>query len=285
MVCDQPVSLIDIYPTFNELLGLNTHPNAGGNGYELEGHSIMPFIKNPVNGTWNGPDVAITALPGKDHMLHTVYEGSLYPHFSVRGKRWRYSLASDGGEELYDHESDPLEWNNLASDPEYAVIKASLKDQLIELRDGDQWESLEELDAWTMPSGLGEYSQRHGEIRLSGASAFDLATVDKHDHFEFEADMRTGDDNTFRIAYRGFSGDGVSTPAAGSDAARYGHFQNGEWNRYRIRVHNDRHQLWINNKMVTDEMNEGKWGSGVIRILYPGGEEAVQLRNVRIRKL
>ena len=63
--CDHPVSLIDIYPTFNDLLGLNPNPNTEGNGYELEGHSLVPFLKDPEHGTWSGPDVAITTIPGK----------------------------------------------------------------------------------------------------------------------------------------------------------------------------------------------------------------------------
>jgi len=181
--CDQPVSLIDIYPTFNDLLGLDKNPNGGGNGYDLEGHSLVPLLMNPENGRWSGPDVAITTIPGKNHMLHQVYEGSLFPHFSVRGDRHRYSLSSNGGEELYDHYNDPYEWRNLAHDPEYAFIKATLKEQLIDLRDGDRWESLEGLSSWSMPSGIGEYSQRQSEIRLSGSSAFDLASVENYENF------------------------------------------------------------------------------------------------------
>ena len=100
--CDNPVSMIDSYPTFNELLELNRTPNSDTNGYELEGHSLLPLIRDPENGEWSGPDVAITTIPGKNHMQHRIYEGTLYPHFSVRGKRWRYSLASNEEEELYD---------------------------------------------------------------------------------------------------------------------------------------------------------------------------------------
>ncbi|QXD22628.1 sulfatase-like hydrolase/transferase [Opitutia bacterium ISCC 51] len=282
--CDRPVSLIDIYPTFNELLSLNAHPNAYGNGYELEGHSLMPFLKNPENGSWSGPDVAITTIPGKNHMLHQVYEGSLYPHFSVRSKDWRYSLASTGEEELYHHVNDPFEWKNLAHDPAHAVIKASLKSQLVELRDGERWNSLEQLNTWTMPSGIGEYSQRRGEIRLSGAASFELATMDDYEHFEFEAGVRTSSDNAFRIAYRGGSGDGISTPVAGSDEASWSKFQNGEWNRYRIRVHNGRHQLWINNRYVSDYVEESSASEGPIRILFNGGAD-VQIRSARVRAL
>ena len=49
---------------------------------------------------------------------------------SIRSKRWRYIRYSDGTEELYDHDSDELEWHNLASDPNYAEVKEALKQWL-----------------------------------------------------------------------------------------------------------------------------------------------------------
>ncbi|MCB1121682.1 MAG: sulfatase, partial [Verrucomicrobiae bacterium] len=187
--CDHPVSLIDIYPTFNELLGLEKHPNQSGNGYELEGHSLVPFLHDPDSQNWRGPDVAITTIPGKNHMWHQIYEGSLFPHFSVRSEGWRYSLSSNGGEELYNHEADPFEWKNLALDSEYAFIKETLRDELIALRDGNRWQSLQKLQAWLMPHGTGEVTQHSGAIRFSGVSAFELATQEAFDNFEFEADV------------------------------------------------------------------------------------------------
>ncbi|MHC4632877.1 MAG: sulfatase/phosphatase domain-containing protein [Planctomycetota bacterium] len=45
---------------------------------------------------------------------------------SLRTERWRYIRYSDGTEELYDHDKDELEWNNLAEDPRYARIKKKL---------------------------------------------------------------------------------------------------------------------------------------------------------------
>ena len=283
--CDQPVSLIDIYPTFNEVCGLDGDPNAKGNGYHLEGHSLVPLLQDPQNGEWAGPDVAISTIPGKNHMLHRVYEGSLYPHFSVRSKRWRYSLASNGGEELYDHANDPYEWENLADDPEYFAIKANLKAQLVELRDGDRWQSLASTNAWHRVLERGEAVQRRGEIRLVGDSPFSLATRESHEHFEFEVDLKTSEDNRFQISYRSSDLDKVSTPEVGSDAAKHSHFKNGDWNRYRIRVHDGRHQVWINNRYVSDEVRDGPSYPRSIRIDYAGDSQVVQMRNARVRKL
>ncbi len=283
-VCRKPVSLIDIYPTFNELFDLVKQPNEGGNGYSLEGYSLVPLLKDP-DQSWDGPEVAITALPGKDHMLHTVYEGSLFPHFSVRGERWRYSLASDGGEELYDHLRDPFEWKNLADEPEFSIIKKALKEQLIELRDGTRWTSLNTMGSWRMPSGNGEIRYHGGVLRLSGNQAFELGSVGRYENFEIELEVKADRAGDFRLAYRGASGDGVSIPASGTDAARHARFQAGEWNRYRLRINSDRHQVWINNRVVSDSVRQSAAPSGAIGLLYGGGDGSVQLRNVRILTL
>ena len=41
---------------------------------------------------------------------------------AIRSNRWRYIRYKDGTEELYDHENDPWEWNNLAYDKDYKTI-------------------------------------------------------------------------------------------------------------------------------------------------------------------
>jgi uncharacterized sulfatase len=49
--------------------------------------------------------------------------------YSVRTERWRFTEWQYGekGMELYDHENDPQELNNLANDPAYASVVAELK--------------------------------------------------------------------------------------------------------------------------------------------------------------
>lgn len=41
-------------------------------------------------------------------------------------ERFRYIRYTDGGEELYDHQSDPNEWTNVADWPEMAAVKGRL---------------------------------------------------------------------------------------------------------------------------------------------------------------
>ena len=109
-----PVSLIDIYPTLIDLSGLPENPNIGGNECPLDGYSIRPFLENPINGTWNGPPVALNHLNGNVDPANNVPSPIVENHHSVRSIRYRYTLTSDGEEEFYDHSNDPNEWNNLA---------------------------------------------------------------------------------------------------------------------------------------------------------------------------
>ncbi|MFN3191941.1 MAG: sulfatase [Aureliella sp.] len=147
--CHQPISLIDVYPTLIDFCDLPTDPNRKRSEYSLDGHSIKPLVLDP-EGDWDGPDVAITALPGKDHSQHREHIGTLYPHFSVRAEDWRYSLTSDGQEELYRYSTDPYEFTNLANNPEFAGVKQQLRKQLIALRDGSAWETVDQLPKTTL---------------------------------------------------------------------------------------------------------------------------------------
>ena len=97
--CSRPVTMVDIYPTLIELCGLA--PKS-----ELEGKSLVPLLMNP-QASWDRP--ALTTHGRNNH--------------SLRDERYRYIRYSDGTEELYDHEKDALEWNNLADDPKYPAIK------------------------------------------------------------------------------------------------------------------------------------------------------------------
>ena len=98
----RPVSLVDLFPTLNELCDL-PQPNA------LEGKSLVPLL-NDLNRTWDEPAL-VTYLPGN----HALCD-----------ERWRYIRYADGSEELYDHDGDPHEWTNLADRPELAAVKARL---------------------------------------------------------------------------------------------------------------------------------------------------------------
>jgi arylsulfatase A-like enzyme len=106
--CDEPVNLIDIYPTLIELCGLSKKQ-------QLEGLSLLPQLKDP-QAERNTP--SLTTHERKNH--------------SLCSKRFRYIRYADGTEELYDHDKDPREWDNLAGKPGYDQIKAAMAKYLPE---------------------------------------------------------------------------------------------------------------------------------------------------------
>ncbi len=100
--CPRTVSFMDVYPTLADLCGLPV-------GEHLEGVSLRPLLAQP-HAAW---DRHALTTHGKDN-------------HGVRSERWRYIRYSDGTEELYDHDADPMEWTNVAGDPRYAHVKKLL---------------------------------------------------------------------------------------------------------------------------------------------------------------
>ncbi len=104
--CDIPVNLLDIYPTLIDLCRLR--PND-----KIQGKSLIPLLRDP-KADWDRP--ALTTHGRNNHSLRT--------------RRWRYIRYSDGGEELYDHDNDELEWKNLLwganPDPEHRRVADEL---------------------------------------------------------------------------------------------------------------------------------------------------------------
>ena len=132
--CPRPVSLIDVYPTLVDLCNLEGSNMKNDKGAALGGYSLRSLISDPGAGDWEGPGVALSAI-----ISSRVKEGRNVPmraedeHFSIRGPVWRYTLANDGSEELYDHANDPNEWKNLAGDSSSLEIKSELKEELLKM--------------------------------------------------------------------------------------------------------------------------------------------------------
>ena len=110
LICKSPVSLVDLYPTLIDLCGLPENE-------QLDGRSFAPLVNDP-SVDWPYPAI-ITHSP---HWLGTNH--------AVRSREFHYIHYSDGGEELYDVNADPLQRKNLADDPSYLSTKAELKQSL-----------------------------------------------------------------------------------------------------------------------------------------------------------
>jgi len=129
---NHPAGLIDLYPTLVDLCGLTEDTYREG-GMPLDGHSLRPFLNDPENGSWNGPDVALSVIEAGIPVEVNVPAKVDDQHFTVRSKDWRYTLTRNGEEELYDHRKDPHEWNNLADDPAFSEMKETLNKSLLSL--------------------------------------------------------------------------------------------------------------------------------------------------------
>lgn len=100
--CTEAVSLINIYRTLGDLTGIDA-PDY------VEGISLAGQLRDPAT------PIAVPAIT-------TWGRGN----YTVRDDNWRYTRYFDGGEELYNHSSDPQEWNNLASDESLIAKKKEL---------------------------------------------------------------------------------------------------------------------------------------------------------------
>jgi uncharacterized sulfatase len=92
---------VDVYPTIAELCGLTAPSN-------LEGKSLAPLLDDP----------------GRSHkeLARTQLNAGKTTGRAIRTDNFRYiHWTSDGeiAEELYDHRTDPHEFNNVAGKPDF----------------------------------------------------------------------------------------------------------------------------------------------------------------------
>lgn len=118
--CERVVELLDIYPTIVAMAGMRQPVQ------KLEGRDLTPLLEDP-QAEWDG--IALTQDSRR-------VDGENTMGYSVRTERWRYTeWGKDGeyGRELYDHENDPREFNNVANYPEHADTIRDLKQRMVRL--------------------------------------------------------------------------------------------------------------------------------------------------------
>ena len=102
--CDEPVSLLDLYPTLLDICEL---PKASW----VDGESLKPFLSKPNRQV--GREVLTWFDPG---------------NVALTTRQWRYLRYADGSEELYaGSNADPGQWFNLAGQPNRVDILERLR--------------------------------------------------------------------------------------------------------------------------------------------------------------
>ena len=107
-----PVELVDLYPTLMDLVDIKT-PKF------VQGKSLVPLLQNSENKVRKS---ALTEL-----LVNT--KNGIAQGYSIKTKRYRLSRWKHLGEysyELYDHDTDKAELDNLAKHPDYIKVKDSL---------------------------------------------------------------------------------------------------------------------------------------------------------------
>lgn len=105
---------IDLTPTLLEIAGAEVPP-------DLHGQTMLPLFKDESQ---DRPREAFCEFHGC-HM-------GLYTMRMLQTDRWKYVFHTNDIDELYDHENDPLEMQNLAEDPDYQNILKDLRIKMVE---------------------------------------------------------------------------------------------------------------------------------------------------------
>lgn len=119
----EPVGLIDIYPTLNDLCGLAGDTRSGPRGKPLDGYSLRPLLTDAGAGDPGGPPAALTIVHAKEDAAKQLDEHEASDparqHWSIRTAHFRYIRYNSGAVQLFDHRIDPSESTNLAEHPDY----------------------------------------------------------------------------------------------------------------------------------------------------------------------
>ena len=115
-VCRRPVELLSLHKTLTDLCGIEAGP-------KTEGTSLRPLLEDP-EAAWDRPAFTQVVRSKQTEDYTAPITGR-----SVRTERWRYTEWDEGraGVELYDHDNDPGEMQNVAGSAEYQDTVRELK--------------------------------------------------------------------------------------------------------------------------------------------------------------
>ena len=113
--------LVDLYPTLADLCGLPAPA-------ELEGMSLRPLLDDPQRPWKQGAFTQVIHRVQGGRAAKAQRKDAVMGR-SVRSERYRYTEWGEGqaGVELYDRQTDPQEWRNLAADPAQEDVVREMK--------------------------------------------------------------------------------------------------------------------------------------------------------------
>ena len=116
-----PITSIDLAPTFADYAGLKGMPDA-------DGISLVGTIEKGDQG-WTRPVVTEGRMGDRSYVRHAPRQGfdTALNERGVRTARWKYVRYSTGEVELYDLKDDPLELESRQDDPSYDGVRRKLQ--------------------------------------------------------------------------------------------------------------------------------------------------------------
>jgi choline-sulfatase len=127
-VCHEPVSLVDVFPTATECVGLPTHPD----DRDLPGSSLF--------------DVARGVAPQRTILSEYHAAGAATGAFMIRKGPFKYVYYAGMMPQLFDLGSDPQETRDLAREPGYRGLVADCERALRRVVDPDAADALAKAD-------------------------------------------------------------------------------------------------------------------------------------------
>lgn len=202
--CDKAVSLQDLYPTMVELLQMPAPPQS------LDGNSLVPLLMNP-QADWDKPVLMSSEADGIRYDV-------------VLSNDYRMTRFATGETELYQLDSDPHEFTNLASNLEHAEIIAKLSQYLsfqYTKPDENGWLEAEVLPHQTS-SDYGQRGNFHYPKDRAGASHGKVVCADLRmgagSYLEFVMKIEQAGDYELSVALSAEGPYSLSTAAVVDDA-------------------------------------------------------------------
>jgi arylsulfatase A-like enzyme len=124
LVCDAPVEIIDLAPTFLEFFGGNPKPHV------LEGRSLLPLLHGRTC-EWRTFAVSEYDFAWDTARLATDRGVQECRMVMIADRRWKYVHVPFMRPILFDLENDPAELEDLATDPAYGDVLARMHALLV----------------------------------------------------------------------------------------------------------------------------------------------------------